>query len=402
MTKDASVAQLLIVSQPNDWTLLTHERENPLTTVIDPTVVRVADIFARGRSGAEDQPIRAWKLIAYNLADLAAFVDALVLEPGLVIPDYGGSFLRKDLDQDWHRLGAVLPPLFDICQPVVAPIMVQSPAWHPLAKQFLQQLDEATPLPKEVTTQLQDRLASMQWSFGPELPQMGYQWQLSDSMLVNGFLYVTLLFGQYAGALGGTQLLSPAATSALLTAELSESGGAGKLSDADLFKNLQLMYDNVSGAEKRTLRLERPSFLPYLLSIEGVDHPADLFRAAIAQREESEVQEYRKWLAGVQRKIEGGTMPHEAERDVKQIIDDIAHRYETRDSLVIPVQASFGLWPPTLAIGATGKLDLTRLRDWVLRTRPGLRYRRVLLNLTLAGAEAVQVDQHLRKLWNAA
>jgi hypothetical protein len=48
-------------------------------------VVRVADLFARGLSaGGPD----AWSVIKGNLVNLATFVDAVVLEPGIPVFDY--------------------------------------------------------------------------------------------------------------------------------------------------------------------------------------------------------------------------------------------------------------------------------------------------------------------------
>lgn len=247
-----------------------------------------------------------------------------------------------------------------------------------------------------MTARLAKRLDAMGWRFGEQLRKAEPQWPLSPNMLVNGFLYVTLLFGRYADKIGGTHLLSPAATSALLTAELSEDA----LSDTDLFKRLEQVYDRVSGAEKRTLRFDRPSFLPYLLEDPEIRTPADLFQKAIDQRDVPEVKEYRRWLAEIRAKIDdAGKMPHEAEKELANIVEQIGRLYAPRDRLTIQVGVQLSA-PPALT--GSKDVDLTGLRDWWLRTKPGTRYRRVLLNLTLAAAETVQIDKPLRKKWDAA
>jgi hypothetical protein len=379
--------------------------------VIDPTVFRVADVFARGRSGAESDPTSdptsAWKLIRDNLVEVAAFVDAVVLEPGLVVPDYGESFgspfpWAEEVQGQQDPRGD-LPPLFDIVNlkhhaphpPLLAPIKVRGAVWWPLAGKLFGQLKEATPLPEEVTAGLARRLDSMQWRFGEKLLLAEPQWPLSPNIRVNGFLYVTLLFGRYAEKMGGTQLLSPAATSALLTAELSED----TLSDADLFTTLEQVYDSVPGAEKRTLRVARPSFLPYLLEDEKIQTPADLLQKAVAEREKPEVREYRGWLAGIQARIDSaGRMPLDAKKQLTDLVAHIEWRYAANAPLTFDVGVQ--LWPPAPTISK--KVDATGPRDWWLRTMPGSRYRRMLLKLTLATAETVRIETPLRGLWNRA
>jgi hypothetical protein len=54
-------------------------------TVIDPMLARVADLFARGKNGGDDQ---TWDIIRNNLESLATFVDTLILEAGIPIFDY--------------------------------------------------------------------------------------------------------------------------------------------------------------------------------------------------------------------------------------------------------------------------------------------------------------------------
>lgn len=82
----------------------------------------------------------------------------------------------------------------------------------------------------------------------------------------------------------------------------------------------------------------------------------------------------------------------------KDLVAHIEWRYAARDPLTFDVGVQ--LVPPTLTISK--KIDATGLRDWALRTMPGSRYRRVLLNLTLAAAETVRIETPLGTIWKRA
>jgi hypothetical protein len=90
--------------------------------------------------------------------------------------------------------------------------------------------------------------------------------------------------------------------------------------------------------------------------LDGVEAPADLFRAAIDQREQPEVVAYRNWLrTDVQAWIANGRMPQEAHGDVDQIVEDIKRKYATRGPLDVDVETRIGPWPPSFAIKASGQ-----------------------------------------------
>jgi hypothetical protein len=288
-----------------DWELL---RRRDATTVIDPMLVRVADLFSRGASGGD---AHAWDVIRSNLQGLATFVDALILEPGIPIFDYWytGEGWGKDL------------LLFALTSPVVVPVGVEVNVWGELGGDAAVAMGNKPSLPEGAVAEIAAKLGVMGWHFVPRTSGGG---DLSDTRtagdpsgdpLVNSYLYVTLLFARYAAQLGdserpGTQILSPGQSQIFFATAASEiSGGPDPLEGRALFGAIEDLINRSRPGYERTWRSDRLHFLPYLLAMKDksgkkkVRVPADLFQEALALRLRSDVSEYRFHLNSVQIKL---------------------------------------------------------------------------------------------------
>jgi len=130
------------LADDRDWELL---RSQHATTVIDPMIVRVADLFARGARGADSQ---MWNIIRSNLEGLATFVDALILEPGIPVFDYWYTA------RDW---GGNLA-LFNYTSPVVVPVGVEASVWGELGAEAAITMGQKPRLPEGAAAEIANNL----------------------------------------------------------------------------------------------------------------------------------------------------------------------------------------------------------------------------------------------------
>jgi hypothetical protein len=248
----------------------------------------------------------------------------------------------------------------------------------------------------------------MQWKFDPKLagenlavkPSSG---DPSGKPLVNSYLYVALLFSAYAAQLGGTQVLSPDQSDALLLAssgdlaeglldQLSDAGhlSARKPDAGGLFDKL----NKVIGDEIIPVTLHRPCFLPYLLD-RGARTPAELFAKAIAMRDEPEVRDYRAWMRDTQSDL---TDHRKMEDSRVKEINTIAAALRRRVEPTTPnakINMKFGLFP----VSADIPVSLARSRDWLCSAWPGKRYRRLIQRLAISKKETFDLSGAVRRIW---
>jgi hypothetical protein len=384
------------VERPDDWTTL---RNDGLTSVIDPTLVRVADLFLQGKRAAT---AANWALIKANLASLVAFVDSLVLEPGIPVFDYWFTFFDSlefsadDASDDLNRI-------FTTCTPVIVPVSVVPDIWAPLRSDVFASMQNSGAISSAASTSIEENLTAMQWKFDPKLagenlavrPSSGAP---SGNPLVNSYLYVALLFSSYAAQLGGTQVLSPDQSDTLLLASsgdlaeslltrLSDAGhqSAMKPGQGGLFDKL----NEVIGDEIVPVTLHRPCFLPYLLD-QGARSPAELFAKAVAMRDAPEVRDYRAWMRDTQSNLTYGKMEDSRVKEINTIAAALRRRAEPTTPNV-----SVGFFP----ISAAVPMDLTRMRDWLCSSWPSKRYRRLIQRLAISKKERFDLTGAVRRIW---
>jgi hypothetical protein len=383
------------VEKTDDWASL---RTHGLTSVIDPTLVRVAELFLRGERAAT---AANWAVIEANLASLIAFVDLLVLAPGIPVFDYWYSFFGTPEFSDGDD-SADSNRIFTTCAPVVVPISVGPEVWGPLRTNVFASMRNATAISSNAAESIEHNLSAMKWKFDPKLagenlavnPSSG---DPSGKPLVNSYLYVALLFSAYAAQFGGTQVLSPDQSDALLLASSGARGLLSQLSDAGrlsarkpdqggLFDKL----NEVVGGEVTPVTLHRPCFLPYLVD-RGARTPAELFAKAIAMRDEPEVRDYRAWMRDNESDLMYGKM---ADARVKEI-SAIAAALRRRSEPTTP-NVQVGLFPLSAGIA----VDLTRARDWLWSNWPGKRYRRLIQRLAISKKETFDLTEAVRRTWS--
>jgi hypothetical protein len=383
------VADRFVIETDEDWRTLA---EQEASVVLDPTAIRVAELFLRGRRYAGEN---TWAAIKANVSSLATFFDSLVLYEHIPLFDYALTFPRSASE--------VLGDL-SICEPVVIPVAVQPNAYTPIQLDVIARMRMGTSIPQELTAQIRAELDALGWTyesrlFGNDLSGSAAAGDPSGDALVNSFLYVGLLFAGYAQELQGIHVVPPTLSKLQLAAALGGVDGA-PLDERLLWRDFLAGWNAVPEGQERTLQLDRPSFLPYLLTFDDPS-PAHLVDRALHLRDDAAVQEYRAWLREVCEELDKGRLSLEKRKDTQRVAGafarQLAHR---RDELSanVGVQVSV-IGIPTASVET--EIDFARLRDWLLASRPGKRYQKLLLKLAVAQESYIAIDRHLELLWNA-
>lgn len=392
---------VITVASDSSWHAL---RSRNATSVIDPMVVRVADLFSRGHSGGNAE---TWNIIESNIEDLATFVDALILEPGIPVFDYWYS------GEGWGGN----PDFFEYTKPVVLPVGVKSDVWSPIAEDSWRTFHDKPRLPAAAAAEIGAKLRDMGWDFIPrefgqvDVSKAQGSGDKSGDDLVNSYLYVALLFAGYAAKLGddhqpGAQILSPGQSRMFVaTAAAERSGAARPLSESAIFGEIEDIINESRPGYPRTWRSDRLYFLPYLLTMEdGHGHkkirtPEQLFREAISLRGRSDVLDYRERLHRAEARLQGT-----GEDDANWKLELQRAKLAVQEALkVTPSVATLDVkvgFPPN--VGVSVPVNVSPLRDWLLGAWPGKRYRRVLTRLVAAQAAVKQIQNGLERIWRAA
>jgi hypothetical protein len=303
--------RLLTVQGEADWDQL---RRRKLTTVLDPMVMRVADLFFAGAAGREPGRREAvWHTIHANVGSLMTFVDAVLL---------------------WDEI-----PVFS-CAPAPAPAAAFAFAF---AEGRLLEREPFAGLfwPVHITGDEKracqaSAIAEMGRVNGAdpalvnrvteELPGYGYEWQPeslpgapSPAMpeprrRFLDFVFCGLLFDAYAQRLSTEEGGQPVQAQRVLQpkrARLLAQVATGAAA-ADAFAELARRAGLTSFPTA-------PTFLPLLLQESDIFTPAHLADRLMMWRTTGAVRDYRAWLARLRTALATGEMPDGLATDLTAI-----------------------------------------------------------------------------------
>jgi hypothetical protein len=387
------VTELVDLREPGDWEKL---QKLQATVVLDPTAIRAAELFAGGRSRANEA---TWSVIRSQLTSLATFVDCLVLYPLIPLFDYQLTYVRGVEDV----LGAL-----EVCRDVLVPVRVFGPAGDTSRVSAARAMRSAAPVPPEASHRMAAELEALDWRYewkgvspGDDLSGTSTAGDPSGDTKVNSFLYVALLYARYAQELDGLNIVPPALSALQLRAALAVDDSG--LDDAALFAQLADIWNATPDGVNRTLRLEHPGFLPYLLTF-GDSAPAPLFERALALRDEPDVHPYRTWLLEAQAELANGELSSKRRKQIGDAAAVLTRRLRARRPdlpVTVGVQCSIdNSFVPAPTVGLT--VNAARLRDWLLSLLPGRRYQKLLLKMAMAQGDKVVADRQLRAMREAA
>jgi hypothetical protein len=365
-------------------------------------IYRTAEVYLSGRKGAAyilagKEPTDVWHALSSNVGSLVAFFDALILSKHLPIIDYGGTFDP--------RLGYDSYGLYQRCnnaagEQVLVAMHVQDYAYHQAKNAALDALRTWPELPAELSASILQEMSAFDYSWQPDLSDLGPLPEDERQVALLRFLFGGLLFGAYAQTTGAAHLLQPKRSRLYLAASLGAMSAAYQY-EQELFDELNAIVNQTEGMQEGHIKLNAlPNFLPYLLS-QDPKSPSELLSKALVLRKDSAVQAYRNWRTQLVRDWrDKGKIALANEKQMQRITRSVLRKLKLSDDLVANPSLNIG-WDgvgvdPGLAI------PIGRLWGWALSHIPSRRYTKLLMRMHLADHEYRHLDRALQRLWASA
>jgi hypothetical protein len=368
--------------------------------ILDPTIVRVADLFISGASSVSDQQANTWDTIKRNIGALAAFIDAIVLYPTIPLIGYEATYggILPEIYAEIENLP--LPRGLGLCADVLKPVGIFYEANAPFYGAACKRMDEGARIPEWLATEMEIGLRSLNWEWTPGILDEAAARPAGDKRLTNAFLYSGLMFSSYAKEIDGDQLLSPELSTLFAMAAVGpETKVELKAAEEAAFRNLSDQWNASTPDYPRALGLTTPSFLPYLLRHDPRSI-GKLIEQALKARDEPGVREYRAWRNELREDLAKGRITQSKRRNIEAVSERYARRLAPKAGYSMTWSFNVSFAGPSG--GISGPVNTTPLRDWVMDVTPGKRYQKLLVSLAEAAGEYFSLDSHLKQLWDAA
>ncbi len=421
--------QPTVVKGDADWDSL----RNRIDVVVDPLVLRIAELFlaGSGRASAEDDD--NWKLIARNLDCLTAFFEALMLYDRIPVFDYWMTY-HDELDQ---KAALPIPFLALAAEGAVLPLTLKENVYARVWQQAANRARAFT-VAVDVEKEIDDDLTAAGFQWDPDhargdAGRFGDQvlsWESTDqrdesenrARRVRNLVRSFDIFDQYARLLGVDHVLPPrrarqllqtrfnlrARTEDVLYAELrrvvQQTAAASGAAEAPVFDTgwrpsfLPLLLANVLEQRSEPRRgwrsrlLGRPS--PSLRSQRRPIEPKDLVRQALNVRNERDIQAYRESWRRMRLQFEAGRIPDEERQSILAVQQKLAKQLAPRQGLPINVSATAS--PATIISGTVSmQKEVPDPRSVVL----GRPHRAVLFRMAHAEQTFIDLASALEKVW---
>jgi hypothetical protein len=396
---DAADPQAVVISSTSEWANFSKPKANAeLDVIVDPMIYRTADVFLGGKTGVEKSlpnAGEAWASIQRNIDSLALFFDNLILCKNLPIIDYGITFDKQ--------LGVQKYFIREKCkqkEEVVIAVHVCNEASETARQAALESLKHfeslkhKTPVPESVSAGLAEDMNALEYQWHPDLSQLG---EIAPADLpLTRFLYGAALFGGFAQSAGLGHILQPKRSSIYLAASLHADSETAQ-DDTKLHAKLKKIMDEASGGDSPFAELSGlPPFLPYLLSKDPED-PGALLAEALKLRKTGMVEDYRDLRNNLIRDFRTkGKLEDHYQKQLGGIALKI--KKELHGDQESPAEMKVSLTGVEVAL----KIPLEKIWGWIQGQLPGTRYLKLLTKLTLAQAEYLAIDKHVKTIWQAA
>ncbi len=180
------------VKNLQDWSSLSEKK---IDTIIDPMIVRSADLWLQGRAGVESgNSEEVWAALSQNIDSIEAFFDTLVLSERVPLIDYGITF-DSNIGFEPKSLYKRINALAD--EKLMLNVHVMGEA-SKIARTSVQEAFEkgrsfSTPLAKDIIGEL----STYDHKWYPDLAFLGSELTEEETNVAR-FRYGLLLFGHFA------------------------------------------------------------------------------------------------------------------------------------------------------------------------------------------------------------
>lgn len=392
---DIGLRTIMIESQEDWWKL----RERGLMTVLDPLVMRIADLYFHGASHRLPyyQPtLRAdtesledmWRILSKNIGSLITFVDQVLISSELPVFSYTDTFKESQLLQH--------PSLRDALRPVV----VGGSVYEASVESAVDVISYRNHVPDEVVATVVEDLTGLDYDWLPAIDElMGYA---AAEDLFTAFLLGGVLFDGYAQQLSiengeakgqARRIVQPDRASLLLAA--LGIGQVGPDEDTAVFDELmELSNEEALGIPRVTRYSGLPTFLPLILEKEKPASTQHLAEILMDWTNKPAIRDYREWLDRVREAIHLGHTPPNLGPELKTVVQRVKGADQGATGLQ-DIQLTVTILPAP-GVGVQVPLNLLGVTRQFL---PGGRHQRLLFHAIRAQKHYFDIERHLRHLW---
>jgi hypothetical protein len=404
--------QVLEVSVASHWDLL---RDRKLLSVVDPMVLRTADLFFAGAPADRDTRDKVWAAIDANLAALMTFVDVVVTHDELPVFSYETTFREARLLD--------LEPLSEILWPVA----VTGQVYEQTTRSAIAEIDRwaraASGAPATagvgLWSQLDADAGDLLGSIVGELAAFDYDWNppgVPEHLCTRDRRFYTFLLGllvfdgfaQQLSIEGGApkeqarRIVQPKRSRLFAEVVLRSRSPVADPEDPQdpeetVFSALaeRLTADSVAGIT-RVRRFERaPTFLPLLLSQDRVHTPRHLLDALVKLRADGSVSDYKGWLDQLREALVRGRVPPTLERDLNALAARVARA--TSGAPRVPLGLEISVTGPAVTVPTGGSALIGFTKQWL----PGGRHHKLMYRAVRAQARYWDLTPQLKAIWES-
>jgi hypothetical protein len=370
-----------------DWAQL---REKGINIIVDPMIVRSADLLLQGRSGPRGQePREVWTALSQNVDSIEAFFDAFVLSERLPLVDYGITYdsnIGFEPQSLYRRINEAAGDR------ILVNVQVMGDASKAASKAARETLQNRVDIDDEqLATAVVHELSAYDHRWEPDLGNLGPLSQ--EQTLLARFHYGLLLFGHFA---------TRADTGHLVQAKRARLFAAGSLGartpsyefDKELRQRLKKVVESEQQRLGVMLNLEAcPSFLPHLLS-KKPGNTRELLEEALKLRQSDVLSDYRTWRASIISDWQDhGKIAAETERELRRAVRRVL------DQLGIDTQQSnFTMGVNFLFL--YGEAAVEKLIGWIPPLKEGRRHSKLLMRSIKEAYDYKKLNHALKKIWS--
>lgn len=375
-----------------DWRKLRAAR---MSAIVDPMIVRSADLWLQGRSGQTDEKApHVWAALDKNIDSLEAFFDAFILSERLPLVDYGTTYdsnIGYEPESLYRRVNE------EAGESVLRNVHICGQASERARSESLNTLKIRRPAKIEAALlkTVREEFSAFDHQWRPHLGALG---RLSENQeVVARFQYGLVLFGYFSAKAEVGHLVQSKRARVFSSAAVG-APSADYAIDADLRQQLKEVIE--SEGKKAGVVLDVPvcpALLSYLLSKQP-RNTGELLREAVKLRQNKEIKAYRHWRTKiVSRWQRYGQIDHETEADFRKAVQ--AALRELGTAAAGPERSSDSKLGINLAF-LSYAFPPEKLLGWIPGLGTGKRHVKVLMQSMRASHEQKNLTKAVQFLWS--
>jgi hypothetical protein len=299
--------------------------QSGLDCVMDPMVIRAADLFIGGSAYCREltgkQNDELWPAINANLDGIFAFFHALMTRDRIPVIDYGATFISRI--REW-------------LDPSILQWASANDAYENIRCRALSRLLPVTAnFPTSKSLDLDDELIAVGYFWQPSLDKLPI---VPEATSAARFALAGLVFGEYAQLAGADHILQNKRLGLLTGLGRRPAPGDWPSQERAMFAEIVALANRTEGVRVKDSP-ELPSVLPHLLA-ENPKSPRALLDDAIKLRATRDGADYRTFHKQLRNDWRFGRLNPKAEKEIAAVARQLERRIGGEPTVITHVTLS--------------------------------------------------------------